>query len=868
MAGVRAGLQRWCGAAAILVAATCARSSPAQAVPARLEPSPAVRMALQSEALGDRERAALRLRHGTYDDGDLLDPAMRAQAALGRWALDSAALRAPDAPVELRAEAWVHAGRPEDALRALDAAAESADGAASTRALLVRAMALESMGRGGDAIDAARRAKAAGETPGATRDARMDAIEATAMLARLDGRPARDWQEMLDALAGIRDADKLDPRPRLLEGRLLVEKERFADAVAALRECVARDVRCSEAIYLLGRVATMTFDLDGARAAAAHLRAVEPDHPLAALLEAEASLQARAADEAAAALDPLLARFPGQRMALALRAAADGLRFDEGSMKQRLTALDALMPVSPLGPYTCGRFLALARQYPEASALLAEAARRAPGWSAPIAELGLLEMQSGRDDVALEALRRATALDPYDQRARFSRTLAEELSAWSRFEGTHFVVRCRPGIDESLAAWMPSVLDRVHDGVTAWLGHAPADRTVIELHPDHKSFAVRVTGMPSVHTMAASTGPLIALEAPRDGAPQLHLGKYDWEGVLRHEYVHTVTLDQTRNRIPHWFTEALATRLEERPRSFETVQLLARAFDRGELFDLDEINLAFVRPKRRDDRAQAYAQGAWMAEFIEKEWGREAIHRLLARYRDGAVEGEAFEEVLGISRDEFMRRFDGHAERDLRSWGMLAEPSMAILAEEVRADTPGAADGPVSIDDARLEAFLARHPGHPDLMEALLRRRITADSPISADNARMLREYAAARPVDPWPHRELARMALASDDPASAIEHLEYLDARESNDPAFALELARLERARGDRARALVHATKAARIDAYSPSTREFAAALAVEAGDLPTARLHVRALVALEPEEPRHRARLARIDEMLARHP
>ncbi|MFM8699515.1 MAG: hypothetical protein ACKOF7_12850, partial [Phycisphaerales bacterium] len=82
---------------------------------------------------------------------------------------------------------------------------------------------------------------------------------------------------------------------------------------------------------------------------------------------------------------------------------------------------------------------------------------------------------------------------------------------------------------------------------------------------------MRITGMPSVHTMAASTGPLIALEAPREGAPQLHLGRFDWEDVLRHEYVHTVTLDRTRNRIPHWFTEALATRLETKPRSFDAV---------------------------------------------------------------------------------------------------------------------------------------------------------------------------------------------------------------------------------------------------------------------------------------------------------
>jgi hypothetical protein len=99
---------------------------------------------------------------------------------------------------------------------------------------------------------------------------------------------------------------------------------------------------------------------------------------------------------------------------------------------------------------------------------------------------------------------------------------------------------------------------------------------VIELHPDHKSFAVRITGMPWIHTIAASTGPLIALEAPREGAPALHLGTFDWQEVLRHEYVHTVTLEQTRNRIPHWLTEAAAVTMETAPRKYETCQMLAR----------------------------------------------------------------------------------------------------------------------------------------------------------------------------------------------------------------------------------------------------------------------------------------------------
>ena len=117
----------------------------------------------------------------------------------------------------------------------------------------------------------------------------------------------------------------------------------------------------------------------------------------------------------------------------------------------------------------------------------------------------------------------------------------------------------------------------------------------------------------------------------------------DIEGLeaLRHEYVHTVTLEQTRNRIPHWFTEALATYLETKPRTFDTAQLLAAAFDGGTLFDLDAINWAFIRPKKKTDRSQAYAQGAWMVEFIERTWGRDAIVKLLAAYRDGTPERES-----------------------------------------------------------------------------------------------------------------------------------------------------------------------------------------------------------------------------------
>lgn len=862
--GVRVALRRLAvaAAAALALASPLAARAGAQVVPTASELAPAARAALQSTALTDAERAELRLRHGTWDDADLSTADQRARAALALWTLDAAALGDESAAPAWRAEAMVRAGQGQRALELLAAAGDRVAAAESARAELVRALALEQLGRPVEAAERARAVQAAGAAPGASRSDRLARVEATALLARVEGAPARDWQRMMDELANLREQDRLDPAPRLLEGRLLVDKDRFEEGVKALREALSLDVRSSEAWYLLGRVAVMVFDFDGARRAVEQLRLLNPTHPLAALLEAEVALQSRAPDDALTALEPLRTAHPALREAIALQAAAQAALFRPELAAERLAEMDALGPGSALGYYQAGRFLASQRQYDEAAAALAEAARRAPAWSAPIAELGLLEMQSGRDDRALAALRRAVELDPFDERARFSLTLMERLAGWPRIESRHFIIRHAPGQDAVVAAMMPDALDAMHAEVCAWLGHEPTQKTVIEVHPDHKSFGVRITGMPLIHTIAASTGPVIALEVPREGAPEKHLGRFDWLDVLRHEYVHTVTLDATRNRIPHWFTEALAVRLETKPRTFETAQLLASAYADDTLLGMDEINWAFVRPRKPTDRQLAYAQGCWMVEFIERTFGRDALLQLMRSYRDGESERDAMQRVLGVPREEFMKRFRAFAAAELAAWGMRAEPSLASLVDGLRAAQPEG-QGPVRVSDETLETWLASHPNHPDLLEMWLRRALKDGQAPSGLALERLRAYAALRPMDTWPTRVLAQVAMDEGDAAKAAEALRVIGAVEDTNPMYALELARLERTLGNKREALTQASRAARIDPYDARTRELAAAIAVEAGDLDTAAQHVRALTLLEPTVDKHGKRLERIEQL-----
>ena len=196
---------------------------------------------------------------------------------------------------------------------------------------------------------------------------------------------------------------------------------------------------------------------------------------------------------------------------------------------------------------------------------------------------------------------------------------------------------------------MPEALERMHEDVAGRFGHEPAQRTVIEVMPDHEFFSVRITGMPWIHTIAACTGPVIAMEVPREGARTKHLGLFDWLEVLRHEYTHTITLDRTRNRIPHWLTEAASVSMETRPRDYRTATMLALALRQGELFDMEGINWAFIRPRKPSDRPMAYAQGAWMVEFMNEAWGEDALVELLDHYFAGRPEKEAMPAVLGVS---------------------------------------------------------------------------------------------------------------------------------------------------------------------------------------------------------------------------
>lgn len=880
----------------------------AQLVPEAASPAEVLLRAVDAAWLTDDERADLRVAHGLWTDDDLASPPRAARAALDAWDLASPALADPATPRAWKADALLRRGAFDEALAAVD-------GDASPEATAVRAEALRWLGRVEDALSAARSIDALLDPPAGGGEESADAVVAAARAAlvrgELEPRTVEDWQRVLDALGRARQAvDRLHWPSLLMEGKVLAAKHHPEQAAPALVEALALGPRSAETWYRLGLLSVERFAFDDAERAAKALKRLQSRHPLALLLEARIALERRDGELAEQLLDRLVEREPRMPEALALRAAAAATRHRLDDARSWLARLEKVAPGNAIGAATVGELLSSARQYDEAATFLAEAIGRAPSWPAPRIALGLLETQTGRDDRARDALREAIRLDPFDQRAQNSLVLLDEIAGYAVFEGKHFVVRCRRGDDEIIAASMPAALDAMHEVVAGRFRHEPGKRTIIDLMPDHASFAVRITGMPQIHTIAACTGPLIAIEVPREGPRTKHFGLFDWLKVLRHEYTHTITLSQTRNRIPHWLTEAAAVSMELTPRDWPTCQMLAHELAQGTLFNLDTINWGFVRPIRPQDRHLAYAQGHWMVEYMNERFGPDALVRLLELYATGITEAEALPRALGVSRDEFYRTFLSWARRQVKSWGLDPSPSMEeLLVAERRRSDEGRAEfeaataralrdtaeriaaqigepgdrrtgrlrggdwtrpelAQVQVDDATIGRWLVDHPDHPDVLEAALRRSIArlGDAPVDPLTRLLIERYRSARPLDPYPHRLLAKIELASDDPTRAIPHLAELDIREEHDNAYAIELARLHRQKGELSEARVSVDRAVRMDPYDAALRELAAAIAVEAGELEIARAHVVALTRIEPGEPRHEARLRKLDELLKR--
>jgi tetratricopeptide (TPR) repeat protein len=477
-------------------------------------------------------------------------------------------------------------------------------------------------------------------------------------------------------------ADKQSWQAHQLAGQLLLEKYNKAQGQPELKAALAINPRATDVLVALGKAAVKDYDWDEAEARCQQALDISPGLPAALRILAESKLYFRELDQVEKLLTDALKVNPVDQETLALlatlRLMQDGWP-DIARLKQLVSHLDhiadlklesptrfeqILIEVAGRNPRP-GYFLTILgeqldrfRQHTVAEPLFKQAILLMPQLSEPKTALGQLYMQTGRMEDAKKLLDEAFKADPYHVRVSNMRKVLKVLDDYSTITTEHFVIRADSKLDKLLARYMAEYLEEVYPELTELFGFEPEQRTQIELYNTakglsaHQWFSARMVGLPWVQTIGASTGVIIAMTSPSSLEEPLN-----WARVMKHEFVHILTLQQTNFNIPHWYTEALAVRSEGYPRPVEWNKLLLDRVPKGELKNLDTLSMGFIRAGNQANWNFAYCQSVLYAEYMVARFGEPSLAKLLDAYRRNLTTDQAIPEVFGVDKADFEKGY-------------------------------------------------------------------------------------------------------------------------------------------------------------------------------------------------------------------
>lgn len=626
-----------------------------------------------------------------------------------------------------------------------------------------------------------------------------------------------------DLCPDIAKADPDDWRAAAISGSLLLEKYNEAQGVPDLERALAKNPNAAEVHAALASAAVEEHEFEKASERIDAALKVNPAFLPALGLKADVALakadpgQARSALDAALAINPhdqeILARVAALGVlsgevdrtaftaAVAAVEAGDATQVESDTEFGRITS--DLLRRNPKPGAFLNRLAATLegrRRYREAELTYEAAVKVMPELPEPQVALGLLAMRSGDLARAKAILDAAFKADPFHIRVSNMRKVVGLLESYETVETPHFVIRFDPAKDRVLGELTAEYLEAEYPKLTGEFGFEPPGKTVVELfqtgsgQSGHEWFAARMVGLPWLQTIGASTGLMIALASPT--ATQ----EYNWARVVRHEFTHVITLQQTDFRVPTWYTEALAVRSEGYPRPDEWDDLLRERVPKGELRTLDELDEAFVSPDTPDDWQFAYCQSLLYAEELDERFGGDTHRKLLDAYARGLPTAEAVAEATGVPAEKLEAGYRERLRRVAESLGPATEDgeltteTRELLEDAVRASRRKKAREAI----AMLEAALDRDDPQPQVLELLGKLRLLNGE---ADAAAGL--FALGREKFPrerkWVKLHTAALLKAGDSP-ELKPLLEQIATTDADDASAPKKLAELAAADGDAA--------------------------------------------------------------------
>ncbi|MEE9394143.1 MAG: hypothetical protein V3W41_16715 [Planctomycetota bacterium] len=238
----------------------------------------------------------------------------------------------------------------------------------------------------------------------------------------------------------------------------------------------------------------------------------------------------------------------------------------------------------------------------------------------------------------------------------------------------HYVLKLHKTDRPLLERIFPAFIERSWDELVKRYGFTPKAPIIFEVFRRSKDFSVRTMGTRGLPALGVCFGSTVAMDSPRARRP----GTYNWAGTAHHEIAHVFTLQLSGGRVPRWLTEGLSSWEEVRRdpswgRNLES--LLHDAWASDELLGVLEFDKAFSTSAI----VFAYFQAGLCSQWLEKNWGMEAIQKMLRLYGEDKHSRAVLREALGVSPQEFDKGFRNFVEKHLGSLKRMPRYSETAL---------------------------------------------------------------------------------------------------------------------------------------------------------------------------------------------
>jgi len=401
-------------------------------------------------------------------------------------------------------------------------------------------------------------------------------------------------------------------------------------------------------------------ELDFAAAEREAEEALAVDGKHAGALYVAAGLAVRAGDLASAdrLLDRGLAVNPSDLRLLSTKAAVRFLSDDRAGYEKLKQTVFAKNSEYASFYRIVGEFASWQPRHDEIAAMMKEAVQLDPGDVKAWAELGMNLIRTGDEQGGLTALRRAWDKDHFNVRVFNTLNLYEKEVAvsYETVEGTPFRIRYHKEERPILSRYVPAMLTEAWNAMGKRYGFTPQAPIFIELYSTKQNFSVRTNGLPNVGVQGVCFGKTIAAMSPRADPA-------NWGQVLWHELAHVFAIQQSKARVPRWFTEGLSEyeTIVRRPEwQREEDPSLYAALQGGRIPPVDGFSRAFTHVDDVRDVMTAYYAASQIQVYLATAFGTAKVPEMLRLWGEGKPTEEVFRRALGITPAEFDLR--------LRAW--------------------------------------------------------------------------------------------------------------------------------------------------------------------------------------------------------